>query len=140
MAAAALRDDLSALVHREGVTVFLTTHNLAEAERLCWCVAVIKRGRLLAMGAPDALTGRSATRVEVTGRGFPNALVADLGRRADVTRAVIEDGRLRLELAAGAELAPLVTLMVQAGVAVEEVRKDRASLEDVFLTLMEEEQ
>jgi hypothetical protein len=44
-----------------------------------------------------------------------------------------------LELAESSETSPLVRLIVQAGGAVEEVRKDKGSLEDVFLTLMEEE-
>ena len=44
-----------------------------------------------------------------------------------------------LELAKAAEVAPLVALIVQSGGLVEEVRKDQGSLEDVFLTLMEEE-
>ena len=57
MAAATLRDELGTLVRREGVTVFLTTHNLVEAERLCGRVAVIKQGRLLAVGHPDELQG-----------------------------------------------------------------------------------
>src|SRR6478752_3016179 len=46
VAAAALRDDLEALVQREGTTVFLNTHNLPEAERLCQQVGVIREGRL----------------------------------------------------------------------------------------------
>jgi ABC-2 type transport system ATP-binding protein len=139
LAAAALRDDLGTLVIREGVTVFLTTHNLAEAERLCARVAVIKRGRLLAVGHPDDLTARRADIVDVVGRGFTDTLVAGLARRADVARAELIDGRLAIELAGGADVAPLVSVIVQAGVAVEEVRKQKASLEDVFLTLMEEE-
>src|SRR5262249_29648004 len=70
LAAAALRDDLAALARREGVTVFLTTHNLSEAEKLCARVAVIRRGRLLAEGAPEELRVRkSRQRVEVEGRG-----------------------------------------------------------------------
>ena len=42
IAAVALRDELAALVQQQGVTVFLTTHNLAEAEKLCQQVAVIR--------------------------------------------------------------------------------------------------
>lgn len=48
IAAASLRDDLRTLVEREGVTVFLTMHNLAEAEKLCHRVGIIRQGRLLA--------------------------------------------------------------------------------------------
>src|ERR1051326_4389535 len=55
VAAAGLRDELASVVRREGVTVFLTTHNLSEAEKLCARVAVIRHGRLLAEGPPDDL-------------------------------------------------------------------------------------
>ncbi len=52
MAAAALRDDLLSLAGSEGVTIFLTTHNLAEAEKLCSQVGVIRAGRLLGVMLP----------------------------------------------------------------------------------------
>lgn len=65
LAAAALRKDLSSLVAAEGVTVFLTTHNLTEAERLCTLVGVIRGGRLLAL-APPARLGREGASLEDT--------------------------------------------------------------------------
>ena len=58
LAAADLREELASIVRREGVTVFLTTHNLSEAERLCSKVAVICNGRLLAQGSPNELRVR----------------------------------------------------------------------------------
>jgi ABC-2 type transport system ATP-binding protein len=102
-------------------------------------VAVIKQGRLLAVGHPDELKARSATRAEIVGRGFTDATLALVRGNPGVTRAELKNGRLLLELAEAAETAPLVGLIVQHGGAVEEVRKDKGTLEDVFLTLMEEE-
>lgn len=58
IAAAALRKDLASLVAHAGVTVFLTTHHLAEVEKLCAQVAVIRQGHLLAVGAPEELRAR----------------------------------------------------------------------------------
>jgi len=139
VAASTLRDELGALVAREGVTVFLTTHNLAEAERLCGRVAVIKQGRLLAIGHPDELKARSATRAEIRGRRFDDAMIERLRRAGSVVRADLQNGRIVLELGEAAETAPLVALIVQHGGEIEEVRKDTGTLEDVFLTLMEEE-
>ena len=141
VAAVALRDDLARLAAREGVTVFLTTHNLVEAEKLCTQVAVIRQGKLLAVGHPDELRARGGgPRVEVIGRGFTDAILARLRARPDVTSAEVVNGRLALTLHDGAEAAPLVTDLVAAGAQVEEVRRGQASLEDVFLTLMNEEQ
>jgi ABC-2 type transport system ATP-binding protein len=60
MAAVAVRDDLETLVAREGVTFFLTTHNMTEAERLCSQVAVIREGKLVAIGHPDESRARAS--------------------------------------------------------------------------------
>lgn len=132
-----LREDLSALAAQEGVTVFLTTHNLAEAERLCSQVGVIRGGRLLAVGSPESLRARRDTgRVEIVTHGLPDDIVALLRGRPDVRSVSADNGRLTLSLAPGASTAPIVALLVQHDVGVEEVRKARATLEDAFLELM----
>ncbi len=145
VAAASLRDDLVALAGREGVTVFLTTHNLPEAERLCSQVGVIRQGKLLAVGSPDQLRmRRGAPRIEVVGAGFSDETLALVRARPEVADASVENGRLLIDLRTtpGADqpkAAPLVTALVGAGVEVEEVRRGQASLEDVFISLMEDE-
>jgi ABC-2 type transport system ATP-binding protein len=140
VAAAALRDELAMLASQEGVTVFLTTHNLAEAEKLCARVAVIRQGKVLAVGSPDELRTREhGDRVEITGRGFSDELLASLRDRAEVDAVEVTSGGLSLRLKDGVRVAPLVSLVVRDGGEIEEVRRDKASLEDVFLTLMHEE-
>jgi ABC-2 type transport system ATP-binding protein len=137
VAAASLREDLATLARQEGVTVFLTTHNLAEAEKLCHAVAVISKGKLLAAGHPDELRSRAGVRAEIAARGVDEAVLSALRARPEVQDAGYQDARLTLGLRPGAELAPVISMLVEAGVRIEEVRK--ASLEDVFLTLIEEE-
>ncbi|MCL6451746.1 MAG: ABC transporter ATP-binding protein [Acetobacteraceae bacterium] len=139
VAAAALRDDIATLAAREGVTVFLTTHNLGEAERLCGLVGVIRQGKLLAVGPPNRLRAQGSAQVEVAGRGFSGQVLGLLRARPEVAAAEVRDDRLVIELRGAAEVAPLVALLVQNGAQVEEVRQARASLEEVFLTMMEEE-
>ncbi len=140
VAAASLRDDLAGLAAREGVTVFLTTHNMAEAEKLCRLVAVIRKGKLLAVGHPDELRAHTGTpHFEVAGRGFNEDVLGLLRARPEVSAVEVQDNRLSIQLRKEMDVAPLVSLMVGAGVQVEEVRKGKASLEEVFLTLMEEE-
>lgn len=132
-----LREDLSALAAQEGVTVFLTTHNLAEAERLCSQVGVIRGGRLLAVGSPESLRARRDTgQVEIVTHGLPDDVVALLRDRPDVRSVSADNGRLTLSLEPGASTAPIIALLVQRDVGVEEVRKARATLEDAFLELM----
>ena len=140
VSAAALRTDLAALVAREGATVFLNTHNLTEAEKLCAQVGVIHNGKLLTVGNPDRLRmGKASPHVEITGRGFAGPILASLRGRPDVADVKQQNDRLLIELRGEAEIAPLVSLIVQAGGEVEEVRRAEGTLEDFFLTLMKEE-
>ena len=137
VATVGLREDLAALAAQEGVTVFLTTHNLNEAERLCAQVGVIRGGKLLAVGSPESLRARrDSGRVTITSRSLTDDLLMALRSRSDVESASAENGRLSLALRAGASVAPIVAWLVQHDVEVEEVVKSRATLEDAFLDLM----
>ncbi|HVC30706.1 MAG TPA: ABC transporter ATP-binding protein [Steroidobacteraceae bacterium] len=138
-AAASLREDLARLSAREGVTVFLTTHNLAEAERLCQRVGVIRDGKLLADGHPDDLRRRTGSpRLEVIGTGFSADLLAVLRARPEVAAAAQENGRLVVDLHGEAPGAPLVSLIAGAGAQIEEIHRGAESLEQVFLALTRE--
>jgi ABC-2 type transport system ATP-binding protein len=137
VATVGLREDLGALAAQEGVTVFLTTHNLSEAERLCARVGVIRDGRLVAVGSPEQLRGGGDSgRVEVDATGLTPEVIAQLRERPEVTALTATNGRLSLALAARSSVAPIVALLVHHGVAVEEVRRVRPTLEDTFLDLM----
>ena len=138
IARAALHDDILGLAGREGATVFLTTHDLADAERLCSRVAVIRSGRLVAVGTPDELSaGHASVRLLIRGRGLDAALAGALAGAPGVESARPVDAGIELELAAGASAAPAVRLAVDhPGAAVEEVSRRRSSLEDAFLALV----
>jgi ABC-2 type transport system ATP-binding protein len=140
LAATDVRADLAALAETTGMTVFLTTHNMAEAERLCALVGVIRAGRLVAMGSPNELRARTGTpRIEIFGRDFDDGMIGELRAMPQVTAVQRSNGHLLVDLAERAEPAPLVGLLVRRGAQIDEVRRCRASLEEVFVTLMEEE-
>jgi ABC-2 type transport system ATP-binding protein len=138
IAASELREDLAHLVENENVTVFLTTHHLSEAERLCQQVAIIKHGKLLAMGSPESLRNQKGECNEVFGHGLNADVVAKLSDRPEVTRASLVNSHMEIELQNGAEFAPLIPILMNAGVQIEEIRKNRPNLEEVFLDLVEE--
>jgi ABC-2 type transport system ATP-binding protein len=140
VASAALREDLALLASREGVTIFLTTHNLAEAEKLCNQVGVINHGQLLALGSPADLRSRtSAPRLYVSGQGFSSQVIDGLRRNALVSHVQQRNGQVVMDLNDMARSYEIVAQLVGAGVQIDEVRKEKADLEDVFLRLVEEE-
>ena len=101
---------------------------------------MIRQGRLLAVGHPDELRARSSERAQITGRNLGDGVIAALRARPEVTGVEVGNGRLLIDLAKDADMAAIISAIVSAGGLVEEARRDKASLEDVFLTLMEEEQ
>ncbi len=137
--AAALREDLLRLVVQEGVTIFLTTHNLNEAEKLCAQVAIIRDGHLLAVGSPQELRSRSAKpRLEIYGRGLDDHLLTALQGQKNVAGIRRLNDHLEITLNEPADTAALVKWLVEQGASIEEIRKSNASLEDAFLSLLEE--
>lgn len=140
IASAALRDDLANLAKSEGVTIFLTTHNLSEAEKLCQQVGVIRQGKLIASGSPDELRRTSGKpRLEISGFGFSEQVLGELRALPTVSAVHNEAGQIVVEFHQSASSAPIVNLLVQAGAQIEEVRKGKADLEQAFLSLLEQE-
>ena len=135
----AIRDDLEALASKEDVTIFLTTHNMSEAEKLCSQVAVIREGSLVAYGAPDELQAQvGGTRAVITGRKFTPDALEILKSHPQVSAVQLNNNHLTIDLRMETDTAALVSTLVGAGVQIEEVRRSKASLEEVFLTLTEE--
>ena len=140
VASASLREDLMSLVAREGVTIFLTTHNLVEAEKLCTRVGVINRGQLLAVGSPAELQSRTAApRLHVTGQGMTPQIITALNQNLLIKRLQQRNGELVMDLNDLNRSHEIVAQLVSSGVRIDEVRKERAGLEEVFLQLVEEE-
>jgi ABC-2 type transport system ATP-binding protein len=123
---------------REGRTVFINTHNLVEAQRLCDRVGVMEHGRLVVSGTPHELARRLARNLsvefELAPERVPLALqalqalpgVASVGQRSGV---VVVNGAER-------EAIPdLVVALVGADVPIYQVTPQEPTLEDVYFAL-----
>ena len=136
LAAHELGDDLLRLAETERVTVLLTTHDLAEAQRLCQTVAVLREGRLLAAGSPSELLALVGGRVLIVGRGFADSVLRLLRLQPEVASVELVSDQLHISMRQDAHLAPIVTLLARAGVEIEEVRRSTATLEEAFVKLV----
>jgi lantibiotic transport system ATP-binding protein len=120
------------LPKRRGVTVFLSSHLLAEVEQIATHLAIISQGRLKFEGTPEELQTRSKPTivVEVDQPERAHALLTGIGRTA--TR----DGN-RIFVAPDGECGPsqLNAMLVQAGVGVSHLATQHLTLEDLFLEL-----
>jgi ABC-2 type transport system ATP-binding protein len=127
-----------ARLQAEGITILLTTPYLDEAER-CRRVALMDRGRLLAVDAPEALRAASpGATIEVIARPARRAAEV-LGRTAGVTEVAAFGERLHATLDPSASGEPeagataVAARLAAEGIEVESVRRVPASLEDVFI-------
>jgi ABC-2 type transport system ATP-binding protein len=116
-----------------GATVFVSSHLLGEVEAVCDRVGVLSRGRLVAEGPPSVLRGDDRTlRIDVD----------DARRAIDVVsalpgvRAEMAPGGISCSLSDSASAADVNAALVAAGVRVSALVPERASLEDVFLSLV----
>ncbi len=99
---------------------------------------MINRGKLIAIGRPDELRSKAGKpRIEIVGRGFDDAMIATLRSRQGVTAVQLERDRLVIDLEADGSTSDLVRMIVRAGGEIEEVHKEKPSLEDAFLSLVE---
>lgn len=138
--AVAVREGLASLASREQVTIFLTTHNMVDAEKLCHQVGILCEGNLIAQGSLDDLRSHAGClQLEIKGRNFNKSALELLQAHPHVDHIETQDHQMVIELSSETDFASLVNILVGAGVQVEEVRRKKASLEEVFLTLTGEQ-
>jgi len=139
-AAVAVRENLLTLAERAGVTIFLTTHNMAEAEKICSQIAVIRQGRLMAFGTPDELRAKTGKpQVVVSGQGFDEQVIKVLRQQLEVVSVEKHNGHLVIQMLSDPDIPSLISLLAGEGVQVTEVHQGKASLEETYLQLMEED-
>ena len=127
-------------LREEGRTIFLSTHNLNEAEMICNRIAVL-HSRLLALDTPAQLRRRFFRRQIVVQLEASDAEVTEAVRKLNFVQGVREEGsQLILELTDSEGNRPeLVKAIVEAGGRVISVSEKQYPLEEVYLRLVREE-
>jgi ABC-2 type transport system ATP-binding protein len=131
------------MARREGCTVFMCTHNLVEAQRLCDRVAILEHGRLVALGTPAELTRQYVRRLEVdieveedqaeyalqVLRGMPQLVIGEPSK---------PNGAFVVTINKRESIPDVLASMVQNQVRIYRMAPHEADLEQVYFTIHEE--
>jgi ABC-2 type transport system ATP-binding protein len=127
--------EVARLAHEDGVTVFLTTQYLEEADALADRIAIIDHGKIVARGTPDALKaeiGRPTLEVEPSEREDRDAVAGVLERFGMPVTA--RPGAVAVRLHGGVDQLPEVVRALDAeSLTVADFRLHAPTLDDVFL-------
>jgi len=121
-----------------GTTIFLTTHYIEEAQRLCGRIAFIVQGRIVRTDTVEELMRRTDGRHVVQfaiSNGSADLRDAIVAEWPGLHCHAAGEGQLRVESSEPVRVGPLVRLMEDRGVEVSEARKLQPSLEDVFVEI-----
>ena len=138
-----VRDLILTLSSQSGITVFLNSHDLDEVQRICGRVAILQRGRIRALDTLKALQATSGA------NGF-DLVVTDPARLSEAREILANapgvesvstmEGSVRVNLPEGAGTADLVQALESKGIRLDELRKARRSLEEVYLDIVRQEE
>ncbi len=131
------------MARREGCTVFMCTHNLVEAQRLCDRVAILEHGRLVALGTPTELTRQYVRRLDVDVEVAEEQIPIALSVLRSLTQYVLGEpakpnGALVVTIDKHESIPVVLASLVQNHIRVYRMAPQEANLEQVYFTLHEE--
>ena len=125
-------------LHRQGTTIFLTTHYIEEAERLCDRIAFILSGRVVRVDTVANLVQpiREKQMMEITCTNVVNGTMGTLAKAfPNLDFTCPHPQSIRVEAVDPIRVGPLVRFLEERGMEVAEARKKQLSLEDVFVQI-----
>jgi ABC-2 type transport system ATP-binding protein len=145
IAAHHVHDLIKRMAQRENHTVFLCTHNLVEAQKLCDRVAILEHGRLVALGTPAELTNQYVRRLDVEMEISSEQIETALGVLHSLPELVLGEpakpnGALVVTINKRESIPVVLASLVQHNVRVYRLATQDVNLEQVYFTLHEEKE
>ncbi len=135
-----IRQIMLDMIHKEGKTILLSSHNLDEVQRICNRIALINKGQIRLYGELEKLQHEMSHGEVVIETAEPIAasIIADLKNLPEVNIREQRDKILTLSAGKGTDVSNIVTLLASKGVRIEQVKKQEASLEEIYTTIVKE--
>ena len=128
------------MIQKEHKTILLSSHNLDEVQRICNRIALIHKGQIRLYGELEQFKremGQGGLVIETT-ETVPAATLDELLKLQDVSVREQKDHALILNIGKNVEVSDIITLFASRGVKIEQVKKQEASLEDMYTAIVKE--
>jgi ABC-2 type transport system ATP-binding protein len=135
-----VRDIILNMAHKRGKTIFLSSHNLDEVQRICNRIALIDKGEIKLYGELEKLRREMGRREVVIETGITtteqaevlDGVLAELQALPYVKSCRREARKLHLNLAGTADVSEIVAMLSGKNIGVEEIRKGEVTLEEIY--------
>jgi ABC-2 type transport system ATP-binding protein len=135
-----IRQIMLDMVKKEGKTILLSSHNLDEVQRICNRIALIHKGEIRLAGELDKLQHQMShgeVMVETTD-AVPPPVIAELNALPNVRVNAQHERNLILTIGEGTDISGIVALLSARGVKIEQFKKQQASVEEIYTTILKE--
>ena len=128
------------IAHKENKTIFLSSHNLDEVQRICNRIALIDRGEIKLYGELENLRlkmGSGGIVIEIT-QDIPESLLVELKSLSHLGLKEKKERTLIFSPREGTEISDIISFLAGRGVKIEEAAKKEASLEEMYTAILKE--
>jgi ABC-2 type transport system ATP-binding protein len=133
-----IRQVMLDMAHKQDKTILLSSHNLDEVQRICNRIALIDRGKILLYGELDKLQremGHGGIEIE-TAEPIAPAVIDELREMPDISIQEQQGRILILSAGLDVDVSAIVALLASRGVRVEQFKRQEASLEQMYMTIV----
>jgi len=135
-----IRQIMLNIVRKENKTIFLSSHNLGEVQRICNRIALIDRGEIKLYGELESLRQKMGSGVVVieTVQYVPESLLAELKSLPHLGLKEKKERTLIFSPQEGTKISDIISLLASRGVKIEEAVKKESSLEEMYTSILKE--
>jgi len=135
-----IRQIMIDMARKKNKTIFLSSHNLDEVQRICNRIALIDRGEIKLYGELESLRQGMSKRTVIieTAQFIPESLLTELKGLSYLGLQEIKENSLIFSPEQGTEVSDIISILTSRGVKIEEASRKEASLEEMYSTILKE--
>jgi len=135
-----IRQIMIDMARKKNKTIFLSSHNLDEVQRICNRIALIDRGEIKLYGDLESLRQGMSKRMVIIeiAQFIPESLLAELKGLSYLGLQEMKENSLIFSPEQGTEISDIISILTSRGVKIQEATRKEASLEEMYSTILKE--